>query len=227
MMRDIYRCCVCGAFTEEPQHCGKPAELLLDGRRREMLSKLMSFLLRHDPSAAGLRMDQEGWVSVDDLVEGIRKRWRNADLYSWVRREHVIAIAALDPKGRFELRNGMIRARYGHSAKLNLRLSYPRDHSSRTLFHGTAPENLDSIMREGLKPMKRAFVHLSLSPEDACEVGRRHSSKPVVLVIDAECLRKHGIEVLVASRSVRLAKYVPSRCISRILDCERGEEKAL
>jgi len=227
MMRDIYRCCVCGAFTEEPQHCGKPTELLLDGRRRMMLSKLMSFLLRHDPSAAGLRMDQEGWVSVDDLVEGIRKRWRNANLYSWVRREHVVAVAVLDPKGRFELRNGMIRARYGHSARLNLRLSYPRDHSSRTLFHGTAPENLDSIMREGLKPMKRGFVHLSLSLEDACEVGRRRSSKPAVLVIDAECLRKHGIEVLAASHSVRLAKYVPPRCIYKIFDCEKGEEKAL
>jgi len=48
-VRPIFRCRVCGCFTEERGHCGVPAELLLNGHRRERLSKLMSGLLRHFP----------------------------------------------------------------------------------------------------------------------------------------------------------------------------------
>jgi putative RNA 2'-phosphotransferase len=46
-MRNIYRCRVCGKYTESPVHCGVEAELFLDAKRRVMLSKLMSGLLRH------------------------------------------------------------------------------------------------------------------------------------------------------------------------------------
>ena len=218
-MKPIYRCRVCGAFTEEPRHCGVEAELFLDGSRRLALSKLMSYILRHDPSSIGVSMDREGWVRIEDLVNGIRTRWRNAHLYRWVRPEHVVAIAMLDPKGRFEIKDGMIRARYGHNRSLGIEISYPIDRESKVLFHGTSCEALASILREGIKPMRRMFVHLTTSIRDACEVGRRHSSNPIVLVVDCECLRRHGIEIYTASHSIKLAKYVPPRCIIRIENC--------
>ncbi len=216
-MKPIYKCRVCGAFIEEPFHCGVAAELLLDSMRRVALSKLMSFLLRHDPSAAGLSIDPEGWVSIEDLTEGIKHRWRNAHLYKWVEKEHIIAIAILDPKGRFELKDNMIRARYGHNKNLKLCIAYPEDRSTRVLYHGTAREYLSSILREGIKPMKRHFVHLSLSSTEACEVGRRHSQNAVVLLIDADCVRRNGIAILVGSHRIRLARYIPPQCILKIL----------
>ncbi len=218
-MKPIYKCRVCGAYIEEPFHCGMAAELLLDSARRVALSKLMSFLLRHDPSAADLSMDPKGWVSIEDLAEGIKHRWRNAHLYKWVEKEHIIAIALLDPKGRFELRDNMIRARYGHSKNLRLHIDYPEDRSTRLLYHGTAREYLDSILRKGIEPMKRHFVHLSLSFTDACEVGRRHSQNAVVLLIDADCVRRNGIAILIASHRVRLARRVPPQCIIKVLSC--------
>ncbi len=219
-MKPIYKCRVCGALIEEPFHCGVAAELLLDGSRRVALSKLMSFLLRHDPSAAGLSIDPEGWVSIEDLIEGIKHRWRNAHLYKWVEKEHIIAISILDPKGRFELRGNMIRARYGHSRNLELNIAYPEDKFTRLLYHGTAREYLSSILREGIKPMKRHFVHLSLSSIDACEVGRRHSQRAVVLLIDADCVRMNGIAILIGSHRIRLARYIPSQCILKIMSCD-------
>ena len=48
-LKPIYRCRVCGAFTEDQYHCGKQAELLLDPGSRVRLSKLMSGLLRYYP----------------------------------------------------------------------------------------------------------------------------------------------------------------------------------
>ena len=72
-MKTIYRCVVCGSYTESRRHCGEVCRPFLDGRRRLMLSKLISFLLRHDPSSAGLKMDGYGWVSIAELVKALRR----------------------------------------------------------------------------------------------------------------------------------------------------------
>jgi putative RNA 2'-phosphotransferase len=137
-MRDIYRCRVCKAFTEDRFHCGVEAEPFLDGRRREALSKLMSYILRHDPESVGVSLDSEGWARIGDLVQGIRARWRNAELYKWVMEKHVKAVALLDPKHGFEVRDGMIRARYGHSKRLGVRISYEVDSQTKVPYHGTS-----------------------------------------------------------------------------------------
>ncbi len=224
-MKNVYRCRICGAFTEDEYHCGKPTELFLDGSRRLALSKLLSYILRHDPKSIGLELDREGWARIEDIVVGIRTRWRNAHLYRWVRPEHIIAIAMLDPKGRFEVRNGMIRARYGHNASLGLELRYPLDTETRILYHGTQLSNLNSILRQGIKPMKRMYVHLTLSVEDACITAARHGPKPVVLEIDAQCVRDRGFEIYVAAPTIRLTKYVPTQCIVRWFACRDTQHK--
>ena len=34
----------------------------------------MSLVLRHEPSAAGLTLDDHGWVAVDELIAGAARR---------------------------------------------------------------------------------------------------------------------------------------------------------
>ncbi len=211
-MKPIYKCRVCGKYVEEPVHCGKPAMLLLDAQRRVMLSKLMSGLLRHFPWEAKISLDNEGWAKIDDLVRGIRYYWRNKEQYQWVTREHVVAVALLDPKGRFEVRGDSIRARYGHS--VSVRIEYEEEVKRGILYHGTRRDNIPSIMREGLKPMKRLWVHLSPTISDAYEVGRRHGGETIVLKISVECLRRKGHKVYRAGRNVYVTDYVPPECIS-------------
>lgn len=220
----MYRCRVCGAFTEEPQHCGEPAALLMTSEQRLRLSKLMSALLRHIPWEAGIELDPEGWVGVDELVKGITERWRNKHLYRWVTRDHVIAVALLDPKGRFQLSPDMsrIRASYGHSVRVSVRYQEARNPPP-TLYHATPVENLRSIMREGLKPMRRLYVHLALRQDDALEAGFRHGSKVALLAVDTRCLRERGVGVLVASSRVYLARWVPPDCI-RVLRVEERRQ---
>lgn len=212
-MKSIYMCSKCGCYTESPIHCSRQAKLILEGRKRLALSKLISFILRHDPSSVGLILDKEGWVSIKDLVYGIKNKWINKHLYSWVTEEHIIVLAQLDPKGRFEIRDGLIRARYGHSRKLQIEIPYQTDNTSKILYHGTIKDNLKDILNEGLKPMRRRFVHLSVGFEDAYEVARRHGKNMMMLIIDCDCLRKHGIPIYIASNKVRLVNYVPPSCI--------------
>ncbi|ABM81198.1 RNA 2'-phosphotransferase [Hyperthermus butylicus] len=216
-MKPVYRCRVCSAYTEEPVHCGRPAEPLMTGEQRLRLSKLMTTLLRHLPHEAGLRLDPQGWVGIDELVRGIRERWRNRHLYQWVTRDHVIAVALLDPKGRFQLdlARGRIRAAYGHTVRVELGYRpLSMDELPDKLYHGTVAENLASILSEGLKPMRRLMVHMTTDYSSAVETGRRHGPNVVVLVIDPRCLAKHGIPVYRASDTIYLAPSVPPNCIT-------------
>ena len=214
-MKDIRKCEICGCFAEELYHCGKKTTLFLDGRRRLKLSKLISGLLRHYPEQIGIKLSEDGYVSISDLVEGIRERWKNKHLYQWVSKEHIIALAQLDPKGRFEIKDCKIRASYGHSVRVSVEREPDRE--VKILYHGTSESFIESIMKEGLKPMKRQWVHLTSNFDDAVDVGKRKGGRTVVLVINAEKLRKSGMEIYKAGKNVYLVKRVLPNCIEKVI----------
>jgi putative RNA 2'-phosphotransferase len=39
--------------------------------QHKSLSKFLSFVLRHEPGAIGIALDQNGWVSVEDLLHAL------------------------------------------------------------------------------------------------------------------------------------------------------------
>ena len=211
---DVYKCRE-GGFSEDPQRCPGGVEAVLPARLRVRLSKLVSGALRHFPDALGLRMDERGWVSIRELVEALRRR----PGYEWVEEWHIRALAALDPKGRFEVSGGRIRARYGHTVRVEVEPLPGR--APPVLYHGTVRDRLPSIMEKGLLPMRRLYVHLSPSPEQAVEVGRRHGPDVVVLEVDVDCLRRRGLEPRRASHAVYVVEWVPPECI-RVLTGSRG-----
>ncbi len=187
-------------------------------KKRTALSKLMSYILRHSPKDACIELEKGGWVSIDQLARGIRECWRNKELYQWVTPEHIIMIASLDPKGRFEVKDGKIRAVYGHSKGISPDKlpQYPVDTAAKVLYHGTASHFLSSILRNGIRPEKRHYVHLTSDPTIAAETGSRRGV-PAVLEVDAECLRRKGFTVMRASNVIYLVKYVPPDCIRRVM----------
>lgn len=213
-MKDVRKCRVCGAFIEDRKHCGMAAELVISAHDRVRLSKLMSGVLRHFPQALGLKLDDEGFLSIGELAEALRRR----EGYEWVRAEHIIALAQTDPKGRFEISGCRIRARYGHS--LPVRIRYPEAYPDTLLYHGTSLSNLESIEREGLLPMKRRFVHLTSSFEDAAARASIHRD-PVVLVIDPSRL-KGRVKLYRASKSVFVAPCVPPDSIRGVVPLSAG-----
>jgi len=206
----IFKCKVCGSYVEEPLHCSRAAELLVDGARRLRASKLLTAILRHIPDSFGISMDDEGWVKLSELVDKIKAYKPH---YNWLSEEVVKAIAQLDPKGRFELRGDLIRARYGHAKRLKLRLRFQEDNEASTLYHGTKVSNLNSILREGIKPMARHMVHLTSTQEEAINVAARRGREVVVFEVDADALRRMGIRVYRASKSIYVVRRVPPSAI--------------
>ncbi len=173
------------------------------------LSKAMTHALRHEPWRYGLELDEEGWVAVDDLVAALRRhsaRWRE------LTRADIAEVVATSDKNRFELTERAVRARYGHSVPGRIR-QQPATPPER-LYHGTPPEALVGIVEQGLLPMRRQYVHLSVDRATATQVGRRRSPRPVVLVVRAREAHVAGVRFWRGNEIVWLADRVPPEFIA-------------
>jgi len=179
--------------------------LLTQKKSQVKVSKFLSFVMRHGPQDYGLSLDKHGFVEFKTVLEIIKRRFPGLD------EEDLKFIVANDSKRRFQIDGQRIRARYGHSVDvepLEECLNIPD-----VLFHGTSPNSLSSILKEGLKPGKRRFVHLSLNVEEALKVGRRKDISPVVLKIDAKRASQDGL-IFWKEANVYLAKTVAPQYIS-------------
>lgn len=169
-------------------------------------SKFLSFILRHKPEEVGLTLDAAGWVPIDLLLSALKKAGRPMS------QQELEALVASNDKKRFTISGdgAFIRAAQGHSIHVKLGLSplVPPE----ALYHGTARQNLDRIFMDGLKPMGRQHVHLSASPSDAQQVGRRHG-KPVVLQVPALQMHEAGHAFYVSDNGVWLVNNVPAHFI--------------
>jgi putative RNA 2'-phosphotransferase len=154
-------------------------------------------------------MDQDGWVSIDNLVRGLHEsdaRW------SKVSRQDVEFLTASAVKKRHEISGDLIRALYGHSTPGQVR--HVEAMPPEVLYHGTTPAAWKSIKAEGLTPMKRQFVHLSPDRATALRVGNRRSSDVVVLRVDALAAHSSGHKFYVGGDSVWLTDRVPAKFLS-------------
>lgn len=168
------------------------------------LSRAVSHALRHEPWLYELELDEEGWAPVDQLLVALREKggvWESVDRVSL---ERMLATAT---KRRHELAGDRIRALYGHSlpGRIQKRPAVP----PARLFHGTAPQTWAVIKVDGLLPMGRQHVHLSVDHETAMSVGRRKSASPVILTIDAAGAASAGVTFYGGNALVWLADSVP------------------
>lgn len=175
------------------------------------VSKVLSHALRHEPWLYELELDEEGWASLDDVLRALRQEreeWRDLSTADVAR---MIDSAS---KRRHEIVGGRIRALYGHSVPGKLRRE--RGTPPAVLFHGTSPEAAEVIMRDGLRPMSRHYVHLSVDTSMAREVGLRKSKAPVLIEIDARRAHEAGVIFYEGNEKVWLADAVPA-CFARIV----------
>ncbi len=118
------------------------------------LVSTMAFALRHDPAHFELELDEEGWTRFEDLIIAIR-----FERFEWAFIDEPLVRAAIAGMDRFEIRDGMIRAVYGHS--IDLAKPPAATAPPALLFHGTASANVPSILQQGILRMRRRFVHFS------------------------------------------------------------------
>lgn len=175
------------------------------------LSKTMAHALRHAPQNYGLTLDEEGWTDVEDLIKGLKahsKRFKDVNI------KDLQTVIESSNKKRFEIKDGKIRATYGHSlpSKIKKKPAVPPE----ILYHGTTSKAAKSILESGLKPMGRQYVHLSLDKKSAYQVGLRRTQKPVILKILARRAYENNINFYKEKDGIWLSDFIPAEFIRKL-----------
>lgn len=165
------------------------------------IGRYISLILRHKPDVIGITLDKHGWADVDKLIKGVSKKYK-------LTMEMLENIVATDDKQRYSFNEDKtkIRANQGHSIDVDVELEevQPPEY----LWHGTGRKYVDSIMKDGLIPKSRLYVHLSDNYNTAINVGVRHG-EPVVLCIWAGDMYRDGYKFYRSKNGVWLVKHVP------------------
>lgn len=177
------------------------------------LSKEISYVLRHHPEKYNLSMDNLGFVDINSLLAGLN----NTSKFNQVitRSDLVDMIKSLD-KERFEIKDERVRALYGHTIPLLIKKVeiIPPD----ILYHGTTESAYQKIKIEGIKRMRRQYVHLAKEINVAISIGKRRTAEPIVLRIDAAKAYSEGVRFYDGGDDIYLVDYVDPKYIS-ILIC--------
>ena len=190
--------------------CGEPGKFLMSEQELEQLGRTLAGVLRHFPERFGLDMDEQGFVNLRDFISAMRDNNRR---YHWLRPHHVVAIIETDPKGRYQISNDLMRATYGHSLELDLKL--PTDNIPDFLYYPATSEETDIILETGLHPSDRKMVHLSRTYQDAFNAGRVRVEVPVILEIDATAAIEAGNVISLAGKTVFLTYEIPPEFLSK------------
>lgn len=165
------------------------------------LSKEISYALRHAPWEYELEMNEQGFVPLEQLLTALH-----------ITKNDVVKVMELSEKKRLELAGDKIRALYGHSIPMQIKMVEGTPPA--VLFHGTAQRFIASIKESGLLPMKRQYVHLSVDEETAFAVGKRRDFSPVLLKIDTKSAVADGIRFYIGNEKVFLCEKIPAKYIS-------------
>lgn len=179
--------------------------------RTRDVSKFLSLILRHKPETIGLKLDQNGWADLNELISKINTGGKNVNL------EQIKEVVKTNSKQRFklDLENNRIRANQGHSIKIDMEFSPTQPPEQ--LFHGTAERNISSIKKSGIQKRNRQHVHLSSDLDTAKMVGKRHG-KPVIFVIDSKKMFEDGYSFFLSENGVWLTDAVSAEYFVEVLE---------
>ena len=195
--------------------CGKKGKFLMSDKELDSLGRIMAGVLRHFPEKLGVMMDGHGWVDISSFIEAIGL---SRSGFHWLRPYHIEAMVKTDPKGRYQIDGGMIRATYGHSIDINLDDLPPAEIDE--FYYPVTEEEIDIILEGGLHPIDRKKVHLSGSIEKALEAGKVRTEKPLILKIDGASAKKDGIKIYRAGKDVYITDTINAKYISRLDEIE-------
>ena len=147
------------------------------GSLNERITRALAFMLRHQPEEFDLELDPFGWGDLEDVVYALQERTG-----STVEEEDVAEAIESSDRPRYEIKDGKIRALYGHSIQIDPgEPTEPPDE----LFIGVGSRDASRAEDQGLRSGRRAFLHLARTEEEARESGRRIARDYAVVTVFA------------------------------------------
>lgn len=180
-------------------------------KRSFLISKSLSYLLRHGAVKEKLPIDPQGWVPITAILQNNRlKSLKTTEA-------DIEGIVASNDKQRFKLKteNGItyICANQGHTlAQITPDLTLlTLETMPSSVYHGTNLNRLESIKKEGLRRMSRNHIHMT-SDADWSVLGIRKNCSVLIYIDTTKCL-KNGLEFWRSENGVILCKGDDNGCI--------------
>jgi putative RNA 2'-phosphotransferase len=183
--------------------------LQVDRARHKAISKAMARVLRHEAGRLGLTLDAEGYAALDELAQTLNRQSR---LRVTVEELRAVVAEGAPVKQRYSIVEDCVRANYGHS--LAAIIQHPAGTPPALLYHGTSAARVEAILREGLRPMARQYVHLTPDAALARSVGRRHGA-PELLAVDTVHAAAGGVVFYLANPQFWLCAAMPAEYLSK------------
>lgn len=172
------------------------------------LSKKLSWLLRHGANQEGIKLDEEGFVDVDNILTLPAFRHHNFEQIKDVvdsNDKQRFLIKSYNDKGSKRFK---IRANQGHSIEINddLVLKEIKDDGIySTALHGTYQKNWESIREKGLSRMKRRHIHFASGlPNDSSVKSGIRKNVDLLIYIDLSKALKNGLKFYNSTNNVIL-----------------------
>ena len=180
----------------------------MNEKTAKSVSKFLSLVLRHSPETIELKLDENGWADVNELIKKCNQKGSQNKMTA----ELLDYVVENNDKKRFAFNEDKtkIRASQGHSISVELDLA--ETEPSEFLYHGTVAKFLENIKKEGLQKMSRQHVHLSKDRETAIKVGSRRGVAQILTVRSREMF-KDGFKFYLSENNVWLTDEVPAKYI--------------
>lgn len=165
-----------------------PMSAFYPGKRDVLISKSLSYLLRHGAQKEKLPIDSQGWVPVQAILAHNRLKSLKASL------EDLERIVSENDKQRFSLAERLgvlsICANQGHTLKAVTPDLQLLDSTSmpEKVYHGTYQKNMPAIQQKGLSRMARNHIHLT-SDAQWSKLGIRATCNVLIYIDTEKCLK--------------------------------------
>ena len=163
------------------------------------ISKFMSLVLRHEPQALGIELDANGWTDFKSFAERMFVKFGVAET-------QLTQLIEENPKKRFVVENGKIRANQGHSVAIDIAL--PPTVPPHILYHGTTLDSWATIQSGGIEKRERNHVHLSADEATAKIVAIRRNGPWAILAIASGEMHAAGTTFYRSENGVWLTAHV-------------------
>ena len=166
----------------------------------EKNSKYLALLLRHKPETGNCTLDENGWCEIKQLTQNTGFAYGD-----------LMLIVKNDNKQRYELSpdKSKIRARQGHSSNLSIDAQLEKTIPPPTLYHGTKKNVEMSIAKQGLLPMNREHVHMTMDLKTARETADRRKGPSIIMEIDAMSMSANGYKFYKSSNNTFFTNDIP------------------
>lgn len=192
--------------------------------RDVVISKALSYLLRHGAVKEKLHIDDQGYIAIEELLQHNRMKCNK------VTRADLSRIVETNDKQRFKITDDKICANQGHSIKLeNAQLQeYTAENLPHEIYHGTYLNKLPTIVKSGgLSKMNRTHIHFTNSDNQIS--GIRQLTNILIYVDGAKILSSTKIKFYRSENGVILSGgdqqgKIPVEFWSKVVDRRTGAE---